>query len=121
PLPGVRRRWEREPIMATTKTRARTGATGKVRKRDTGEAGNRGEFGTAARADVDVSIPLAEGSTGARVGGNVEIDPSARIAESAVIGDDVTVGADVTIGPNVTIGDGVELGHGSTIGADAAV
>src|SRR5690625_7947213 len=84
--------------MATTKTRARTGATGKVRKRDTGEAGNRGEFGTVARADVDVSIPLAEGSTGARVGGNVEIDPSARIAESAVIGDDVTVGADVTIG-----------------------
>src|SRR5690625_6937891 len=74
--------------MATTKTRARTGATGKVRKRDTGEAGNRGEFGTVARADVDVSIPLAEGSTGARVGGNVEIDPSARIAESAVIGDD---------------------------------
>src|SRR5699024_10802571 len=99
--------------MATTKTRARTGATGKVRKRDTGESGNRGEFGTVARADVDVSIPPAEGRPGARVGEDVDIDPSARIAKSAVIGDDVTVGAYVTIVPNVTIGDGVEVGHGS--------
>src|SRR5690625_7136310 len=107
--------------MATTKTRARTGATGKVRKRDTGEAGNRGEFGTVARADVDVSIPLAEGSTGARVGGNVEIGPSAGIAESAVIGDDVTVGAEVTIGPNVTIGDGVEGGRGNRVRPDPVV
>lgn len=36
-----------------------------VRKRDTGEKGNRGEFGTITRRDVDVPVPEATDATGA--------------------------------------------------------
>ncbi|MCG7308307.1 hypothetical protein [Brachybacterium sp. ACRRE] len=32
-------------------------ATTKIRKRDTGEAGNKGQFGTTARPDASVTIP----------------------------------------------------------------
>lgn len=34
-----------------------TSTAPKVRKRDTGERGNRGEFGTVVRADADVAVP----------------------------------------------------------------
>src|SRR5690625_4702512 len=105
--------------MATTKARTSTGA--KVRKRDTGEAGNRGEFGTDARTDADVTVPQSEPGSGPRAGKEVEIDLSARIDESAVVGDGTVVGADVTIGPGVILGEGVVVGDGSTVSAGTMV
>src|SRR5699024_10617947 len=115
----VRPRREREPIMATTKTRASTGA--KVRKRETSQHGNRGAFGTVTRGETEVAVPPAGTDSGPQLGEDVEIAPSARIDESASLGDEAAIGADVTIGPDVTLGEGVVVGDGSVIGDGARI
>src|SRR5699024_503431 len=67
-----------KPDMVRT---ARSATSAKVRKRDTGEQGNKGEFTAVTRSEADIPIPAS--STGARP----IIGEDAQIAASAQLGD----------------------------------
>lgn len=47
--------------MMATKAQTASSFSSKVRKRDTGEQGNRGEFAAVSRGEADISIPAPHG------------------------------------------------------------
>lgn len=109
-----------EPTMAI-KTRTAMKPGSRVRKRDTGEQGNKGEFAGAARSEADIPIAAPHAEAHPIIGEDSQIAASSQPGESVRIGDGTCVGEDVTIGAGVTIGEGVVIRDGAQIGAGTSI
>lgn len=86
------------------------------RKKDTGETGNGGQFGSVTHREADIRMDTT--STAGVVG---SIDRSARIDEAASGAPSATLRKMVRIQEDVTIGDGVKMGHHSFAGRGARI
>ncbi|MGP9736379.1 DapH/DapD/GlmU-related protein [Brachybacterium sp. AOP42-C2-15] len=104
-----------------TKARTVSSFSSKVRKRDTGEQGNQGEFAAVSRGEADIPIPAPHAKARPIIGEDAQIAASARFGEGVRIGDGARVGEDVTIGDGVSIGEGVVIRDGAQIGASTSI
>ncbi|HEX7350576.1 DapH/DapD/GlmU-related protein [Brachybacterium sp.] len=111
---------EEDPMMAT-KARTVSSFSSKVRKRDTGERGNKGEFAAVSRGEADIPIPAPNAEARPIIGEDAQIAASAQFGEGVRIGEGSRIGEDVTIGAGASIGEGVVIREGAQIGANTSI
>ncbi|GAA1491489.1 DapH/DapD/GlmU-related protein [Brachybacterium sacelli] len=111
----------RKELTMATKSRAAASPDEKVRKRDTGEQGNKGEFSAVSRGEADIRIPAPGTGASPILGEDAQVAATAELGDGVQIGGFGRIGEDVTISEGVSIGEGVVIRDGARIGAGTRI